>query len=131
VLTPECQNRPEAPELNHPRVLAITKHTAVLCGTQSLLYGAGFDLVTATSMIAARSVIKAMQVRGVIVCLDSWSEQERDSIVAEIANYPEVVIIVRCPGCTGCDEATHTRGILSDSLPLTQLIVALAPPAKT
>jgi glutaredoxin len=117
--------------MNQPKVLAITKRTADLCGTQALLYGAGFDLLTATSMLAARSVIKAIRVKGVIVCRHSWTDQERDSIVADLAdNYPEVEVVVRCPGCDGCDEATHTPGILSNTLALTQLMMALGPATK-
>lgn len=117
--------------MNQHKVLAITKRTADLCGTQSLLYMAGFDLVTATSIAAAQSVIKALRVKGVIVCRHSWSDQERDSIVADLAdNYPEVEVVVRCPGCTGCDEATHTPGILSNTLALTQLMMAISPVTK-
>ena len=109
--------------MNRPTVLAITKRTAELCGTQSLLYAAGLDLVTATNMMAARSVINAIRVRGVIVCRGSWSDDERDGIVSELAtNYPEITVTIRCPGCTGCDEATHTPGSLSDTLPLEQLM---------
>jgi hypothetical protein len=117
--------------LNHPRVLAITKRTAQLCGTQALLYGAGFELVTATSLAVARSLIGALRVKAVIVCLHSWTEEERESIAAELAaKHPEVSVVMRCPGCTGCDEANHTPGTLCDSLPLTQLITAMMPAAK-
>ena len=106
-----------------PTVLAITKRTAELCGTQPLLYEAGFALVTATSMDVARSVIKAIAVKAVIVCRGSWSEEERESIISELAaDHPEVTIIVRCPGCTGCDEASHTPGTLSDTQVLTKLL---------
>lgn len=116
---------------NSSKVLAITKRTADLCGTQALLYGAGFELVTATSMTAARSVIKAMRVKGVIVCYHSWSEQEREGIVAELASdHPDLTVIMRCLGCTGCDEAAHKPGTLCDTLPLTQLISAIALPKK-
>jgi hypothetical protein len=110
------------------KVLVITKRTAELCGTQSLLYAAGFELVTATSMSVARSVMKAIKLKGVIVCKGSWTEEERDGIVSDLtANHPEVTVIMRCPGCTGCDEATRTPGTLSDTLPLTQLITAIKP----
>lgn len=112
-----------------PKVLAITKRPAELCGTQALLYGQGFDLVTATNMAVARTVISAMRVKGVIVCRHSWSDEERENIVSELAtNHPEVTVILRCPGCTGCDEKTHTPGTLCDTLPLKNLVKALASP---
>jgi hypothetical protein len=126
----ECARR--APELNCPKVLAITKRPAELCGTQPLLHGEGFELVTATSMAVARCVIKSIALKGVIVCWGSWSEQERESIVSELAaNHPEVTIIMRCPGCTGCDEASHTPGTLSDTLALSKLVSAKTSAAKT
>ena len=118
---------PEAYLLNDQKVLAITKRTAELCGTQALLYGAGFELVAATNMAIARSVIKALRIKGVIVCLDSWSKEERDSIAADLAaNHPEVTVVMRCPGCTGCEEAAKIPGTLSDTLPLTQLITSMS-----
>jgi DNA-binding NtrC family response regulator len=100
--------------LNGQRVLAITKRTAELNSTQSLLYREGFELVTATSMTAARCVIKSVAVRGVFVCRDSWSEQERENIISEFAvDYPEVTIIMRCAKCT---RPTHLSKALSDLL---------------
>ena len=97
-------------------MLAITKRTAQLCGTQSLLHASGIELVGTTSMKAARRVIKDAAVKGVIVCLHSWSEQERNGMVSELeANHPEVSVIVRCPGCTGCDEAAHIPGTLRET----------------
>ena len=112
-------------------MLAITKRTAQLCDTQSLLHGAGFGLLTATSMDVARSIIKAISVRAVIVCRGSWSVQERDSIVSELAaNHPEVTITVRCPGCTGCDEVSDAPGELSDTEALTKLLSAKTSAAK-
>ncbi len=102
--------------MNQRKVLAITKRTAQLCGTQSLLYASGIELVGAASMKSARRVIKDDAVKGVIVCLHSWSEQERDGIVSELeANHPEVSVIVRCPGCTGCDEASQRPGTLRET----------------
>ena len=89
---------------HHPKVLAITKRTAELCGTQSLLYRAGLDLVAATSLGVARVVINSIPVRGVILCLDSWTVEERKAILTELAtNHPDIEVIVRCLGCTGCD----------------------------
>lgn len=94
------------------RVLAITKRTAELCSTQSLLYRDGFELVTATNMTTARCVMKSITVRGVFVCRDSWSEQERESIISElVAGHPDVTIIMRC---AKCNRTTHTARALSD-----------------
>jgi hypothetical protein len=108
--------------VNQRKVLAITKRAAQFCGTQSLLYASGIELVGASSMKSARRVIKDDAVKGVIVCMHSWSEQERDGMVSELeANHPEVSVIVRCPGCTGCDEASQTPGTLSETHPFAQL----------
>ena len=102
--------------MNQRKVLAITKRAAQFCGTQSLLYASGIELVGTASMKSARRAIKDEAVKGVIVCLHSWSEQERDGIVSELeANYPEVSVIVRCPGCSGCDEASQKPGTLRET----------------
>jgi hypothetical protein len=78
----------------HSKILAISTHTAELCAQQSLLYAAGFQLVTATNVTVALSVIRAMQVMGVIICRSSWSEEEREKIAAEIgALSPELAIL--------------------------------------
>ena len=58
---------------NIPKVVAITKRTADLCATQSVLYSKGFELITATNMNVALSIINAMSVKGVIICRGSWS----------------------------------------------------------
>jgi len=80
-------------------------------------------------MTAALSVVKALGIRNVIVCLHSWTEQERESIVSELAaKHPEVPVIVRCPGCHGHDEESHTPGTLSDSQFLPELISAVRHP---
>jgi hypothetical protein len=100
--------------LHQRKVLAITKRSAQFCGTQSLLHASGIELVDAASMRSARRVIQQAEVKGVIVCLHSWSEREREAMVSEpAANYPELAVIVRCPGCSGCDEASGVRGTLS------------------
>lgn len=107
---------PGAADLNQRKVLAITKRAAQFCGTQSLLYASGIELVGAASMKSARQTIKDDAVKGVIVCLHSWSEQERDGMVSELeTNHPDVSVIVRCPGCSGCDEATQTPGTLTET----------------
>ncbi len=108
-----------------PNVLAITKRPAQLCATQALLYGAGLTLVTATNLHAARSVIVAKSVTAVIVCKDSWSDAERDVIAAELRRLrPQLAVIMRCPGCTGCDEAAGRPGMMRDERPVLQLIAA-------
>lgn len=108
--------------MNQRKVLAITKRAAQFCGTQSLLYASGIELVGTASMKSARRVIQDDAVKGVIVCLHSWSEQERDGMVSELeANHPEVSVIVRCPGCTGCDEANQKPGTLSETHPFANL----------
>jgi hypothetical protein len=84
----------------YSKILAITTHTAELCEKQSQLYAAGFQLVTATNMSVALSVIKTMQVMGVIICQNSWSEEERKSIANAIeALRPEVTILSDDPAC--------------------------------
>ncbi len=109
-----------------PNVLAITRRPAQLCATQALLYGAGFILVTATNLQAACSVIVAKQVTAVIVCMDSWSAEERDVIAFELHRLrPQLAVIMRCPGCTGCDEAAGIPGVMRDERPLLQLIAAV------
>jgi len=115
------------PEMNDSKVLAITKRTASLCGTQSLLYSVGMDLVTATSMDAALSVIKAVPTKGVIVCKHSWSDAERTALAAELAaNHPEVAVVSVCPGCTGCDESACKPGSLEDTAWLWDMVATMA-----
>ena len=102
--------------MNQRRVLAITKRRAQLCGAQSLLHASGLELHGTSSMKTARRAMQGDAVKGVIVCLHSWSERERDEMVKEIqASHPELSVIVRCPGCSGCDETNCTPGTLSDT----------------
>jgi hypothetical protein len=105
------------------KVLAVTRQLQELCGTQTILHSAGLQLVTATNMETARRVIKALGIQAVIVCRDSWSESERDKMVAELQTlYPELAVIVRCPGCTRCHEPADVLGRVLDQTPFTQLI---------
>lgn len=106
-------------------VLAISKRTANLCATQSLLYAAGYKLVVATNMEAARSMIRSLQIKAVIVCRDSWSIEEVQEIASELINVIEVPVLMHCPGCYGCDEVAGKPGTLKDVAPLTNLIVAI------
>jgi len=113
--------------LKRPKVLAITKRPAELCATQPWLNAAGLELITATNMNATAAVIKNAGVRGIIVCKGSWSEEEREAIAAELWMLnPEVAVILRCPGCTECDEVNRSAGTLRDTLPLTKFIAAIA-----
>jgi hypothetical protein len=85
------------------------------------------ELVTATNVTAARSVLKSAQVQDVMISKHSWTEQEWESILAELAaEYPEVTAIVGCMGCIGCDLSSGRAGTLQDKLPLMQLIAAIA-----
>jgi len=116
--------------LSQPKVLAITKRTAELCGTQALLHAAGLGLVTATNMATARTVIRAIRVKGVILCKYSWSDQERETFAHEVANLDHRMSVANCSGCSGCDETAHTPGILTDGLPVQQLLSAMERAAK-
>jgi DNA-binding NtrC family response regulator len=125
------ENVSEVADLNQRTVLAITKRSAQLCGMQALLHASGIELVAAASMKSARRVIKDDAVKGVIVCLHSWSERERNDMAAELeANHPEVAVIVRCPGCSGCDEARQIPGTLCETQPIASLKYATFSAAK-
>ena len=113
-----------------PTILAITKRLGDLCGTQAMLYAAGMQLVTATSMAAALGTLHAVNVHAVILCRESWTAAERDSMVVELrASHPELAILVRCPGCNGCNEGTGVPGKLNDETPIASLLAALTLPA--
>ncbi len=103
------------------KVLAITKRTADLCATQGLLYAAGFELITATNVVTARAMLRSLKISGVIICLHSWDEAERESIASEMLRLQ--IPTMNCPGCTGCDEALGKPGALNDTYPLTSLIM--------
>jgi hypothetical protein len=111
-----------------PNVLAITKRTANLCITQSLLYAAGYTLVVATNIALARRLIKALPIRGVIICRHSWTNEEVQDIACELVNVSGVRLMLHCPGCHSCDEAAGRAGTLWDDLPLTELMTKLGPP---
>ncbi len=102
------------------KVLAITKRTADLCATQALLYGGGFQLITATNIATACSMIRILPICGVIICHHSWNEAERDSIASELGKLH--LPTMRCPGCTDCDETCGRAGKLTDLVPLTKLM---------
>jgi hypothetical protein len=113
--------------VNQRNMLAITKRPAQFCGTQALLYASGIELVAADNMRSARKVIKDQAVKGVIVCMHSWSEQEREDIATELsASDSEFSVILRCPGCMGCDEAKNRAGALSDTRGLKKAIAAVS-----
>jgi hypothetical protein len=93
---------------------------------------AGFELIAATSVAAAKVILQTVAVKGVIVCKHSWSESERESIASEIAAFQSCApVILRCFGCTGCDEAAGLAGVLQDTMPLKQLISAVKASSKS
>lgn len=105
-----------------PTVLTVTKRLADLCGAQSLLYAAGFGVVTATNLTTARSLLNSVEISGVIVCKHSWSEQEREEIHSEMSQLRSDMPLMRCPGCTGYEEENGVRGKLLHISPLVDLI---------
>lgn len=109
----------------YSNVLAVTKRTAELCATQALLRAAGYKLVVATNMVAARSMIKTLQIKAVIVCRSSWTSEEVQDIATELTNAIEIPVLMHCPGCTGCDQVAGTPGTLRDVTPLRKLITAV------
>jgi hypothetical protein len=94
-----------------------------------MLYAAGMQLVTATTLAAARGTLQAVKVQAVILCRSSWSADEREAMLAELRSaYPEIAILVHCPGCTGCTEDAGVSGQLQDEIPIASLIAALTLP---
>jgi hypothetical protein len=104
-----------------PKVLAVTKRTADLCATQAHLYRAGFELIASTNIALAKSMVGALNIKAVILCYHSWTDEERAAIVADInANHPDVKVIVHCPGCKG--HGDHHPGTLSSFVFVDQMI---------
>lgn len=101
-------------------VLAITRRPAELCANRPLLDAAGFQLVTAANVAAARELIQHAPPRGLIVCLHSWSGVERDAITSGLKSYR--LPLMKCPGCLGCDEVAGRAGTLDVLIPLTDFI---------
>lgn len=117
--------------MQYPKVLAVTKRMAELCGAQSLLYTAGFQLIAATNLDVATSVIKATPINGVIVCKHSWSDAEREGIARQVATLGIANgVVMRCPGCSGCDEPNQVPGTLCDTAALSQLLAAMSGAAE-
>jgi hypothetical protein len=113
--------------LNRPKVLAITERHAEICATQSLLNEAGIQALTATNMNAVRAIIKSTRLRGIIICKDSWSPEEHDNFAADLWMLnPQVAAILRCCGCTECDELTLSAGTLRNTIPLAKFIDVIA-----
>jgi len=107
---------------NAPKILAITRRPGELCASQALLGSTGAQLVAATSMAAARVILRSVKVQAVLLCHGSWPAAERDAMLAELrATCPELTILVRCPGCTECAKP----GQLVDEAPIASLIAAL------
>lgn len=115
--------------MSRPRVLSIIKPHAEPCVTQSSLNIAGLKLVTATNMDDAHAIMKNARLKGIIICRQSWTEEEREDITAELwMRDPEVAIILRCPGCAEHDELNRSAGTLRSDIPLTTFITAINSP---
>ncbi len=113
------------------KVLAITKRMAEMCASQPFIYAAGCDLITATTLRAARVVMQNLPVKAVIICKHSWSEQEREEIASELECLrPKPSYVMRGPGCEDYDETVDRRGILRDTVPLSQLLATIRPAEK-
>jgi hypothetical protein len=79
-------------------------------------------MITATDSKVVRSVVETLDVRGIILCKHSWSDEEREALQKEIVGIAGDLHVMRCPGCTGSDERA---GSLFDVSPLIQLIDAV------
>ena len=88
-----------------------------------MLYSGGFQLVTATSIATACSMIRILPICGVIMCDHSWTEAERGSIATELQKLH--LPTMDCPGCTDCDETCGKPGKMKDLIPLTKLMTTL------
>lgn len=109
-----------------PRVLTITRRPAELCAAVAMLNGAGFDVVTATSLPAATAVARAMPCDAAFVCHHSFGEGERDAIAGGLLQAnPGLLIVGRCPGCVGCDERAGIAGTLEETEVIAAVIAAL------
>lgn len=113
--------------MNRPKVLAITTRHTEICATQSLLNAAGLKVITATNMNAARAIIRSTRLRGIIVCKESWSQEEHENFAADLwILNPDVAIILRCPGCTECDEVNRCAGTLRSAIPLSKFMATIS-----
>ncbi len=104
-------------------VLSITKRTAELCATQPLLYLCGLELVTATSLEGAQAAMKSLDVKAVILCKHSWSEEERNRLASQLqVMEPRPAVLMRCPGCDEEHGCSGRRGKLTNFVALNELI---------
>jgi len=116
--------------MSRPKVLAITKHDPDLCPNRSSLDAATLKLIIATNLDVAYSIIRNTRLRGIIICNESWSAEEREDITAELWMLePKVAVILRCPGCVEPNELNRSAGTLRSDIPLTTFIAAIASPA--
>lgn len=105
------------------KVLAVTRRTPEMCATKAKLNAAGLDVVTVTNLALAKSLGQKMHFKAAIICLDSFTPQERDELATELKkSNPDLEVVVRCPGCTGCDEAAGKIGVLSDTVHIEQIL---------
>ncbi len=109
-----------------PKVLTVTRRPAELCAAKSMLNGAGFDVVTATSLQFALIAARSIRLDAAFLCRHSFSASERDNIATGLlAARPELVIVGRCPGCVGCNEEAGIIGKLDDTTEVSALIAAV------
>ncbi len=109
-----------------PKVLTVSRRPAHLCAASDTLASAGFKVVTATNLETALVVGRAIRFDAVFICHHSFTPAERDRIEAELNHAnPKLVIIGRCAGCGGCDEAAGLIGRLEDADPVLRVIAAL------
>lgn len=98
-----------------PKVLVLTRRLAEACATKALLNGAGFEVLTATTLEMAKTLSRCLPLRAAVVCRHSFSDTEREHLLTELqACHPDIRIILACPGCTGCNEREGRSGTLDD-----------------
>ena len=98
-------------------VLVLTKRRPDLCAAQLTVHAGGFRVAMATNLNAALSVIRAAHLRAVVVCTDSWPEEEFHQVLTcLITECPHLPLVTRCPGCAGRDERSGRPGKLQGPL---------------
>jgi hypothetical protein len=86
-----------------------------MCTTKALLNGAGFEVLTATTLEMAKTLGRCISFRAAVVCRHSFSDAEREHLSAELQGFhPDLQIVLACPGCTGCVEREGRIGTLED-----------------
>jgi hypothetical protein len=99
-------------------VLVLSKRRPDLCAAQLTVHAAGFRVAAATNLNAALGVIRATRLKAIVVCTDSWPEEEFQQVLTSlITECSELPVVTRCPGCVGCDERSGQPGELRSALP--------------